>query len=741
MAIDDRSKDPSYPAYGGDGINDEPPGEDPVGAGGPADAIEDSFEEEVVEGPDTSRDAWMIEKAQAIYANSTDYLNANIVNQWEQSLHHFNNEHAPGSPMYAKKLKRSKLFRPKTRSTIKAQEAAMAVAAFSSKDLLIVEAENPSDKAQQVSAQITKNLMQYRLEKRMPWFLTFMGGWQDTKVYGVCISHQYWSFVEDTDLVPALDENGEQVMGEDDEGNPVPMGEERTKIRVDKLCCDLIAPENFRFSPMCDWRDPANTSPYITYMMPIYAGEALEMMEKVQPDTGMPTWRKYTLSEILATRREQDDRTRQAREGRDRIDPAQTEDSGDEFTVVWAHMNIIRVDGEDLYFWTMGTELPLTGIRKLRDDYPWLEEGERPFVVGFSTIEAHRNYPASDAEQMSGLQVEINTIANQRIDNVKLVLNKRYYVRRGAQVDLEALMRNTPGGGVMMNDTDKDVREVDTPDVTSSSYVEHDRLATELDELIGSFSTGTMSSSNAGKAVGTMSMAQQTAGSVQDYGIRVFMETWARPVMFQLMRLIQRYETDEVLLALAVENSDLWQRYGINKATDDILTQRLSLDVDVGIGNTDPMRRVERLIFGVSNVMGIPGLAERVKPMEVANEIFGSLGYKNAKRFFRDDQEQQAYVEETGPQIPPEIQAQMRELDLKEKESTERHERETMNIQLDFEAEMAKVAANNDLTLTQLYEKLGVERLRIQTQRDIEAMKNSAKTRELNLKSMTGSGI
>ena len=71
------------------------------------------------------------------------------------------------------------------------------------------------------------------------------------------------------------------------------------------------------------------------------------MMESNSNKTGgTDPWMRYSLNEILATRRQNYDRTRQAREGRDRIDPAD-EQHGNEFTTVWVHKNILKVDGTD----------------------------------------------------------------------------------------------------------------------------------------------------------------------------------------------------------------------------------------------------------------------------------------------------------------------------------------------------------------------------------------------------------
>ncbi len=705
---------------------DKPVGEDPPGGSSlgsvPNQAATDGSSDEI------ENTAWLIQKAHEIYNSSTDYLDANITNQWETNLHHFNSQHAPGSNFNKKNFKRSRIFRPKTRSSVKAQEAALAAAAFSTQDLLLVRAENEDDEVQRLSAQINKSILQYRLSRRMPWFQTVMGAWQCTKVYGICISHQFWRYEEDTDWVPALDTQGKLIV--DDEGYA--LGNNEPVVRVDELVCDLIAPENFRFDPMCDWRDPARTSPFLIYLMPIYAGEAQEMMEMEDKKTGRKPWIKYSLGEILGTRRQDYDRTRQAREGRERIDPAD-EQHGNSFTTVWAHMNIIKVNGTDIVYWTMGTELLLTKPVLLTKLYPHLMEGERPFRVGTSTIEAFRNYPAGDVEQGANLQEEINTIANSRVDNVKLVLNKRYYVKRGAQVDLEALIRNVPGGGVMMADPEGDVKTIDTPDITKSSYEETDRLSVEHDELIGAFSQSSVQSNKAlGETVGGMAEVKSSAGAVQDYGITIFMQTWMEPVVRDLTRLVQQYETDEIVLALAVKGSDLWQKYGIDKVTDSLLKQNLTVDIDIGIGNTDPVRRVERLMFGIEKVAGIPGMVDRIKGGQVADEVFGALGYKTSNRFFMDDEEWKVKEEEimAQQQVPPEIELEQRKVSNNEADTQLRDERERLKLGQEYELRMNEIASKSQISRDQLDQTLGIAQAQDQTKRDEVAAREANKRLE-----------
>lgn len=713
---------------------DLPPGEDPPTIqAGDSETARDRYE--------SSRwsETWLLQRAKEIYKASTDYLDSNITNKWEINLSHFNNEHRLGTALSArsrKKTAKPTVFRPKTRAMTKAQEAALTAALFSSEDIAVISAENPKDEKQTLSASINKAILQYRLKKRMPWFLTTVGAFQSTKVYGICISHQFWRYEVAEDIAPAFDDNGDFMM--DDEGSI--LGESTRRVIADELRSDLVQPENFRFDPMCDWRDPANTSPYIIVLSPMYAGDVLRRMKNPDPKTGKPQWKEHPLSAILSARRQTYDRTRQAREGRERVDPSD-EHTGNEFTTVWPHMNIIRRDGQDYVYWTLGTDLLLSDPEPLLDQYPWLREGERPFVVGTSSVEAFRNYPAGDVEQSAGLQEEINSIANQRLDNVALVLNKRYYVRRGSQVDLQALMRNVPGGGVMMNDPKADVETISTPDVTSSAYVEQDRLANEMDDLVGSFSPASVQQNSAlNETVGGINQLASTAGAVQDYGIQVFISTWVERVLDQLVRLIQQYETDAVIITHAGDKAEVYKsvQAGASPNMDELIRQRLTVSVDVGMGNTDPVKRVERFLFGVEKATAVPGQADRIKGSRVTDEIFATLGYRDSGRFFLSDDEYDEKLKENPPQEPVEIQIKRLELEIRKQDNEARDQRERMKLEQTAEIQLQQIQATLEAKMEELYTRLDIETRRDKTARDVAAVNTNSKIREMKSKGAQG---
>src|ERR1700752_850370 len=108
--------------------------------------------------------------AQASYRSAVSYMDSNLRKSWDDSIRSFNNTHAVDSkynqPSYEK---RSRLYRPKTRSIIRKNEAAAAAAFFSSMDVISVSGSDNDNKQQVASASVNKALLQHRLSKSIPW--------------------------------------------------------------------------------------------------------------------------------------------------------------------------------------------------------------------------------------------------------------------------------------------------------------------------------------------------------------------------------------------------------------------------------------------------------------------------------------------------------------------------------------------------------------------------------------------
>lgn len=536
---------------------------------------------------------WLARAVNA-FSTSDSWFNSSLRMQMERDIRQFQGRHASDSKYLTDTYRsRSKLFRPKTRSAIRSSEATAAAAFFSTEDVVTVTAPDDNDEQKVASAELNKALLQYRLSQSnsVPWFLICMGAYQEAQAIGAIASVQEWDFSND-----------------------------RPRI-------ELIPPENLRIDPGADWIDPVNSSPYIIHLMPMYA-----MDVRARANSKKRPWKAVTNAQLLAATQTQDSIRLQREHGR--LDPKEQNTSISDYAIVWVRRYVMRTDNGDVVFYTLGDQALLSDPAPISEEF-W--HGRRPYVLGTCFVEAHRVYPASKPALTREIQAEINEITNQRIDNVKFAMNKRYFVKRNRNVDVRSLVRNSPSSVTMMTDPESDVKVVETNDVTSSSYNEQDRLNLDFDDLAGTFSGSSVQSNRRlNETVGGMQMMSGAANQVGEYELRTFAETWVEPVLRQVVLLEQYYESDEMILAVAGERAKLVRKFGLTKITDKLLMQDVITRVNVGVGSTNTFNQLEKFIYALEKVGAIfgPQALQRLKFGEVVKEIFGKVGYKDGSRFF-----------------------------------------------------------------------------------------------------------
>ena len=557
--------------------------------------------------------------AREAYHASTDYFDANIRRDVERDIRRFQSRFPSDSKYSSDAYRaRSRIFRPKTRATIRKNEAVAAEAFFSTLDVVSVSPVDETDLAQTASADVMSALLQHRLTKSIPWFLTSIGAYQDAQVTGVVISHQYWEY------------------------NP--------RKKIDQPRIELIPVENFRFDPAANWADPVNTSPYLINMIPMRVKDVKSRMASGR-------WKKYSDAEILSALKKQGDTTRMEREG-NRIDSTENRTAIGNYTVVWVHQNIVEHDDQDFIFYTLGTEILLSEPAPLESEYA---HGRRPFALGMCVLETHKTYPAGVSRIGAQIQDEINEVTNQRLDNVKFAMNKRYFVKRNKQVDLRSLTRNVPSSVTLLTDPNEDVKVVETNDVTSSSYNEQDRLNLDYDDVAGAFSGSSVASNRKlNETVGGMNILTGSANQVSAYQLKTFVETWVEPVLRQMVLLEQYYETDEIILGLCAKKAALSQKFGIDAVTDELLSQELTLTVSIGMSATSPTEKINSLATGMGTIRTVlaDGLLEKygLQPQALIKEILGAIGHKDGGRFFDFDAAEDPRIQSLMQQIQ-ELQA------------------------------------------------------------------------------------
>ena len=613
------------------------------------------------EGVSPEDDTDWLELSRGCYDNAVDYVQAAHRDDWERNLNLFNNEHPSGSKYNSDAFKRrSRLFRPKVRSYVRKNEAVTAQAFFSTDDVVNISPQNDNDPNQLASAGIMQELLNYRLQKTIPWFRFLIGARQTADIYGITACKIYWHYAEAEDGEEVVaDENGMPIINDKGDIDVQP----RMTVVKDEPVIEPIEPENVLFDPAADWLDPVGSSPYLIIRRPMFAIDVKQMMVDADPKTGQPAWKELD-DATLQQGREEDaadlDDARNMFDGPSRRD---TDAPIDDYEVVFVHENFVKRGDQDYHYYTLATVAMLTDPTPVEEVYLHCKNGNRPVVVGYSNIEAFKPYPSSRVEMLGPLQQESNDLANLRMDALKFSLTPMVKVRRGNKALVPALVNRSPGKVITMDDPGTDVVEMSPPPVNSQAYAEQDRINLDFDELAGNFNNSSIQSNRRmNETVGGMAMLSGQSNTLMEYDLRVFSESFVEPVLRQMVHLEQAYETDSVVLALAAEKADLFQKYGINQITDDLLQGELTVNVNVGIGGTDPlmqgrkfalaMQTFGQLVSPLVQLYG-PNVLETSGVEAIASEIFGKAGYKDGQRFlnFKDGQGEDPRIQQLQAQL------------------------------------------------------------------------------------------
>lgn len=134
-------------------------------------------------------------------------------------------------------------------------------------------------------------------------------------------------------------------------------------------------------------------------------------------------------------------------------------------------------------------------------------------------------------------------------------------------------------------------------------------------------------------------------------------KTWRELAKWHRLKLEQTYENDHVVLAIAGNNAQLYQKFGVDQITDDLLKAELTCRVNVGFGSTNPQQRIERMSMGLNSIGAyVPAAMQRLDEEAIISEVMGALGYKDGARFFKP-------VDPNAPAIPPQVQEKLQAME------------------------------------------------------------------------------
>lgn len=585
---------------------------------------------------------------------------------WNSNYLAMNNKHIEGSKYNTEKYRgRSQLHRPKTRTSVKKSDAGAANALFATSDVVAIEAQNSLDEKQVASAEINKALLNYRLDRKsgkagLPWFQVAVGAHNDVTITGLCVSKQYWEHREidtgETETVTTVDPTTGQPQMEpvldpvmqtpvlDETGQPQmqPITEQRKKMKVvrDRPMVRLFPAELVLRDPGADWLDQSQESAYVGLIHAMTIGDVEAMIADTQTKVSNVNFRNVSRSVLTSARigsgSVKQSSTRDTSGQSNRLEVSTGED---EFDRIWVIEWFVRFKGREYHYWTVGSSQLLSDPIPLEQAYPEFM-GERPIVIGVGNIEPHKVDPMSMVQSILPLQIEMDELVNMRLDGVKDTLRPLAFIKKGRNIDVQAIQRRSGDSAIYV--TDKDDVTFDRPgQISSESYMEMNYLNADFDDSTGQFNGGSVSTNRSlNETVGGMQLLNSSANVVGDFDLRVWIETWVEPVLRQLVALEQFYEDDKIILALCGQKAKLYQKYGINEIDDELLTREVSISVNAGIGNADPMVKLDKFlkVAGAAGTLLGPTIQSRAKQDEIVNEIFGAAGFRDAaERFFKPE--------------------------------------------------------------------------------------------------------
>ncbi len=556
---------------------------------------------------------------------------------WAQAYHAIHNEHFSGSKYLKTEYRsRSRLFVPKTRTAIRKDLAAVAASLFNSIDAISCLPGNDADPRQRGAAALMEEIVNYRTDRTsgkasFPWFLLALGARMDAMATGICTTKQSWK--------TEFRKTGEdKYLAEGDDG----VYEERVKqhweVDNDRPDMRLYPPENVLIHPGANWLNPAQSAAFLILKYP-YTFEEI----RTEQDNPVHPWKPLSESELRGAvnlGKMDMEAIRRAREsGLDRYDETQT---GTQFQVVWVCETFVRMGGEDWTFFSVGDQYYLTDPAPTRVVYPAFS-GERPIVIGYGSLESHRIFPMSSVESWQQLQIETNDVRNLSLDGIKQNVMPVTKVIRGKRIDLDQVKRRTSGSAIMV-DEPTDVTFEMPPQVGPAPVQMNNELNLEIDDLAGQQNYGSVETNNAlGKTLGGLKLAAGAANAVQEFDVRVWIETWANAALSQIVKLEQYYESDRTVLELCGQRAQLWEKHGIDTIDDDLIEKNITIRVSIGLGAGDPMQRLAKF---QSAAQVFEPLAQaspdfqsgqyEIDIMAVAEEVFGAVGYQDGgKRFIK----------------------------------------------------------------------------------------------------------
>lgn len=267
----------------------------------------------------------------------------------------------------------------------------------------------------------------------------------------------------------------------------------------------------------------------------------------------------------------------------------------------------------------------------IRNDENPYHHRKKPFVRLVDVLVPHEFYGIGEIEPIEDLQYELNSLRNQRMDNINILINRMWKVIRGADIDVRQLV-SRPGGIIEVDDMN-DVQELQMTDL-SGNAIENviEMVRRDMDNANGVYDYARGETTDRRETATTAAILSQAANERFNLKVKLIEDLGMRRLGMLLTQLNQQYiDTEKAIRILGKDGMDFY-----TLSPENIRGQ---FDIMPLGSSVDPIINKENKLQSYINLYTILKDSPYVNHPELIKKILEAADIKDLNRFIVDDAE------------------------------------------------------------------------------------------------------
>lgn len=309
---------------------------------------------------------------------------------------------------------------------------------------------------------------------------------------------------------------------------------------------------------------------------------------------------------------------------------------------------------EVLHYWEDARHAMLINRSELvyDGDNPYYRHGKKPFIVSSFEPLPNEFYGMSAMQILQDLQHELNTLRNQRIDNISFALNKMWKVLRSADIDESELVSRPHG--IIHVDTKDDVTEFQMNDITASAYNDEKVLKEDMENALGVPAVIRGASTTKRETATEVVTKSSNAGIRFDVKIMLFDALGIKRLAYLMDCNNQQFiDGPRIIRLYGIDNADLWQQI----TPDDIIGE---YDYRPAGSSVDPSanKEVRRQQLLELLTLAIQTQNPYINQYELTKMVLETYDIRNPEKILQQPNPANGLMDMLGQQPQPNAQTQ-----------------------------------------------------------------------------------